>query len=164
MCLLISLIQTPLGSEAGHREIEHGLHYRRDVILREAQSQLRMGHAPHDVYLSKIIRIITTNGSIELAGRRKREDTPMMWGYGWGGMFLMLLGTALWIALLVVLVLAFIRWLDGKTTTSAPAQTSVPPGGLSAMEILRQRYARGEIDTATFEQMRERLEASSQRH
>jgi len=89
-----------------------------------------------------------------------------MWGYGfgWGGMFLMLLGTALWIALLVVLVLAFIRWLDRRTTTSAPADISVPPGGPSAMEILRQRYARGEIDTATFEQMRERLEASGQRH
>lgn len=33
----------------------------------------------------------------------------------------------------------------------------------SALEILRQRYARGEIDTATFEQMCERLEASRER-
>jgi len=33
-------------------------------------------------------------------------------------------------------------------------------GGPSALEILRQRYARGEIDAATFEQMRERLESS----
>lgn len=32
---------------------------------------------------------------------------------------------------------------------------------LSAMEILRQRYARGEIDGVTFQQMRERLEASA---
>jgi len=31
------------------------------------------------------------------------------------------------------------------------------------MEILQQRYARGVIDTATFEQMRERLEASDAR-
>jgi uncharacterized membrane protein len=29
------------------------------------------------------------------------------------------------------------------------------------MEILRQRYARGEIDAVTFDQMRERLESSS---
>ena len=35
-----------------------------------------------------------------------------------------------------------------------------PPSQLSAMEILRQRYARGEIDAATFENMRERLENS----
>jgi len=28
------------------------------------------------------------------------------------------------------------------------------------MDILRQRYARGEIDATTFEQMRERLQAS----
>ena len=31
----------------------------------------------------------------------------------------------------------------------------------SALEILRQRYARGEIDATTYEQMRERLEASN---
>ncbi len=35
--------------------------------------------------------------------------------------------------------------------------------GPSALEILRQRYASGEIDATTFEQMRERLEASYSR-
>ncbi len=84
----------------------------------------------------------------------------MMWGYGfgWGSMFLMSLGGILWIALLVVLVWAVLRWLNGKTSPAAP-----PTSGPSAMEILQQRYARGEIDTATFEQMRERLEASDAR-
>ena len=84
----------------------------------------------------------------------------MMWGYdfGWGGM---LLTTIFWIALLVVLVWVLIRWINGRTKTSVPPYTSAPPAGPSALEILRQRYARGEIDTATFEQMRERLEASS---
>lgn len=32
-----------------------------------------------------------------------------------------------------------------------------------ALEVLQQRYARGDIDTATFENMRERLVASSRR-
>jgi len=84
----------------------------------------------------------------------------MMWGYGfgWGSMFLMSLGGILWIALLVVLAWAAMRWLNSKASTTAP-----PTSGPSAMEILQQRYARGEIDTATFEQMRERLEASDVR-
>ena len=85
----------------------------------------------------------------------------MMWGYGFGwGWLMMSFGTVLWIALLVVLVWALISWLNRKTTTVGPPHTSVPPGSPSAMEILRQRYARGEIDTATFEHMRERLEDS----
>ena len=40
---------------------------------------------------------------------------------------------------------------------SAPGNGSFE---LDAMEILRRRYARGEIDGTTFEQMRERLESS----
>ncbi len=88
----------------------------------------------------------------------------MMWGYGFGwGWLMMSLGTVLWIALLVVLVWALIRWLSSKTSTPTPMTMHMPPGGPSALEILRQRYARGEIDTATFEQMRERLEASDGR-
>lgn len=38
-------------------------------------------------------------------------------------------------------------------------QASVLPQSVSVLEILRQRYARGEIDTATFDEMRARLEA-----
>jgi len=88
----------------------------------------------------------------------------MMWGYGLGwGWLMMSLGTILWIAVLVVLVWALIRWLNRKTTHSVPPYTSTPTSGPSALEILNQRYARGEIDTATYEQMRERLEASSAR-
>ena len=89
----------------------------------------------------------------------------MMWGYGfsWGGMFLMMVGTTLWIALIIVLIWALIRWLNRKTTPSVLPYTSTPTSAPSALEILNQRYAHGEIDTATYEQMRERLEASSAR-
>lgn len=71
-----------------------------------------------------------------------------------------MLGTILWIALLGVLVWALLRWL---TTRNAPVigyHPTPPPYQPSAVEILRQRYARGEIDDVTFQQMRERLEAS----
>jgi len=83
----------------------------------------------------------------------------MMWGYGFGwGWLMMTFGTVFWIALLVVLVWAVIRLLSSRASGPAPQGTTMPPGGPSAMEILRQRYARGEIDEVTFEHMRERLE------
>jgi len=88
----------------------------------------------------------------------------MMWGNGFGwGWLMMSLGTILWIALLVVLVWALIRWLNTRTSTPVPPPSSGVQSGPTALEILKQRYARGEIDTATFEQMRERLEASETR-
>ncbi len=77
-----------------------------------------------------------------------------------GSMFLMSIGMVLWISLLVVLVWAVIRWLDRRTSTPVSHDTGMPVNGPSALEILRQRYARGEIDTATLEQMCERLESS----
>ena len=84
----------------------------------------------------------------------------MMWGYGfgWGGMFLTLLGALLFLALLAVLIWAVLRFVTGKTTTPFPSYRSSEPPSPSALEILRQRYARGEIDTETYEQMRARLE------
>jgi putative membrane protein len=84
----------------------------------------------------------------------------MMWGYGfnWLSMTFMMLGSTLWIVLLVALAWALIRWLNQRTPT--PQAPYMPGNEPTAIEILRQRYARGEIDATTFEQMRERLEAS----
>ena len=83
-----------------------------------------------------------------------------MWGYygsglGWGGVLLMTLSMVFWFAVLGLLIWALVRWV---THYSAPRGLS-PLQGMSAREILEQRYARGEIDGATFEQMRERLDA-----
>jgi len=87
----------------------------------------------------------------------------MMWGYGfgWGGMLLMLLSTLLWVAVVGLLVWALIRWLGPRMPGGGTPWAG--PTGPSAIEILRQRYARGEIDAATFEQMRERLEGGGAR-
>ena len=90
-----------------------------------------------------------------------------MWGWdmgpGWGGMFWMGLQSLFWFVLLGLLIWLLIRWLSGRTTFGTPHAPSAPPNPPSALEILRQRYARGEIDTATFENMRERLNASGAR-
>ncbi|GAC1398079.1 MAG: hypothetical protein NVSMB49_05250 [Ktedonobacteraceae bacterium] len=90
----------------------------------------------------------------------------MMWGYdfGWGGMSLMILGMTLGIALLVILVWVLLTWLNKKASVAVAPAPHFPPSGPSAGEILQQRYARGEIDATTFEQMGERLEASDSAH
>ncbi len=62
--------------------------------------------------------------------------------------WLMSFGMVLWIALLVVLVWAVIRWLNRRAGISALSETSMPVSGPSAREILGWRYARGEIDPA----------------
>lgn len=76
----------------------------------------------------------------------------MLWGYG----LLMFFGMTLWVVLLALLIWALIRWLNRRT---GPGQEP-SPAERSALEILRQRYARGEIDQTTFEQMRERLQGA----
>lgn len=77
---------------------------------------------------------------------------------GMGLMMLGILGMTLWILLLAVLIWALITWLNRRSNKPQPRQKSLE---LSAREILEQRYARGEIDQTTFQQMRERLGVSS---
>jgi putative membrane protein len=86
----------------------------------------------------------------------------MMWGYniGWMNMSLMVLGMTLWVVVLVALGWAVVRWLSNRTTEKASQESTRSVHEPSALEILKQRYARGELDTATFENMRERLEGS----
>lgn len=85
----------------------------------------------------------------------------MMWGYdfNWFSMTFMMLGSTLWIVFLVVLAWALIRWLNMRTTSPTPQADTAQKNSPTAIEILRQRYVRGEIDTTTFEQMREKLES-----
>ena len=84
----------------------------------------------------------------------------MMGGYGWSGVgFLWMIVVSLfWLAVLGVLIWALVRCLDRRTHTLTTLSTG---NGQSALDILRERYAGGEIDATTFEQMRERLESGA---
>jgi putative membrane protein len=70
---------------------------------------------------------------------------PMMWGaWGYGMMFMMLI---FW-ALVIAAVVLGIRWISAQ---------GKEPRSDSAIEILKQRYARGEIDKEEFDSRKKDL-------
>ncbi|RMF92282.1 MAG: SHOCT domain-containing protein [Nitrospinota bacterium] len=79
----------------------------------------------------------------------------MMSGYwGWGGMGGWGMGIvmlAFWI-LVIVGIVALVKWVWGQERNSP----QIPPSssGARALEILKERYARGEIDKEEFERMK----------
>ena len=73
----------------------------------------------------------------------------MMWGDGrW--MFFGPLMMLVFIAAVVAVVILMIRWLGRPDHGTAPHS---PPGG-TPLDILKERFARGEIDSEEFEERR----------
>ena len=73
-------------------------------------------------------------------------------GMGWGAMICGgALGLLVLAALVVVIVLLFTRSATGR------GEAGSGPTAKSPMDILKERYARGEIDEQEYEAMREKL-------
>jgi putative membrane protein len=81
-----------------------------------------------------------------------------MWGYydGGGMAWWMIASSVFWLGLAAIAVWALVRWLSRDARPTPPPQLPSQP---SALDILQTRYARGEIDTATYQSMREQLVA-----
>ncbi len=82
-------------------------------------------------------------------------------GFPVGFFVLMILGMLLGLVLLVVLIWALVRWLNNVV----PAQSNrldARASDKSAEDILRERYARGEINAATFEETLVRIRGTGQ--
>jgi len=78
--------------------------------------------------------------------------TNMMNGQGWAGMGISMIGVAVfWILVLVLIVLLIGRLLGygGRDDDRRPAK--------SALDILRERYAAGEIERDEYEQKKRDL-------
>ena len=76
------------------------------------------------------------------------------WHEGWGGMIFGPIIMILFVAAIVVLVVIALRWLGGGP---GPAGQGHRHGGRSPLEILEERFARGEIDKEEFEERRRAL-------
>jgi putative membrane protein len=79
-----------------------------------------------------------------------------MWWFGNGGWLWMIGGGLMmlvfWGGLIVLAILA-IRAFSGSQSTRQPGR-----GNSSALDILKMRYARGEITKAEYEEMKQTLE------
>jgi len=73
-----------------------------------------------------------------------------MWNGGWGGWFFGPIMMFLFIAVVGVVIFLLVRGLGG----SGHAGTPHSPPGRTPMDILKERFARGEIDKEEFEERR----------
>ena len=74
----------------------------------------------------------------------------MWWGGGWYGMIFGPLFMILVLAVVIAVAVLLVRWLAGPWQG---ASHPVPPGR-TPLDILRERFARGEIDKDEFEERR----------
>jgi putative membrane protein len=91
--------------------------------------------------------------SLAMAGERYRGP-GMMWDGGVFHMFFGFLMMILFLAIVVGIVVLLVRWLGGSE------HPLFRPGGQpsrAALDILKERLARGEIDVAEFEERKRAL-------
>lgn len=76
----------------------------------------------------------------------------MGWGGGWYAMIFGPLFMIFFLAVLVAVVVMLVRWLGGPWQGTYPPHQIPPPR--TPLDILKERFARGEIDKAEFEDRR----------
>ncbi len=81
--------------------------------------------------------------------------TDMFGGFGLFALLWFVLILAFW-AVIIVLAVLGIRWLI-RNTGSGMHSGAARPSEDTALELLRQRFARGEIDAAEFEERKRAL-------
>ena len=100
--------------------------------------------------------VFTGTGIPALAWAQRNPEfygPHMMWG-GWYGMFFGPLMMIAFIAAVVILVVLAVRWLGGSGHGATP---HTPPPVKTPIDILKERFARGEIDKDEFEERRRLL-------
>lgn len=95
---------------------------------------------------------LVVNSAIAQATRQNIGPDMMGWHGGWGmffGPFFMIF----WLAVAVAIVVLLVRWLGGPSHTGhSPYITSSPVR--TPLDILKERFARGEIDKDEYEERR----------
>ncbi len=101
-----------------------------------------------------LIGIMTATPAFAQSGTERPELLPYGWSMGWGHLVFGHVMMLLYWGALVVLILFVVRAVQGSWP--APIASSSDD---KAVEILRQRFARGEIDKDEFEARKRSLSA-----
>jgi putative membrane protein len=78
------------------------------------------------------------------------DHRHMMGAWGWGGMIFGPIMMIVFLAVVVVVVVLLVRWLGGPGHGGALHS----PPGKTPLDILKERFAKGEIDKEEFEERR----------
>lgn len=79
-----------------------------------------------------------------------------MWSSGWHGWFMGPIMMIVFLAIAVAVVVLIVRWLGGSAHGSAGSTAA--PERKQAIDILKERYARGDIDKEEYEEKRKVIE------
>ena len=110
-----------------------------------------------NLWIVGIIAALMIFSALPLFGFGARMPGMMMWGWGFGG-FGFLIRMLFWVALVGLIFGVFRRRRrdDDYYYGGYP-----PPRSDSSLEILRRRYAAGEITREQYEEMRQTLETTA---
>jgi len=111
-----------------------------------------------------LIAAVTGSATVLLLGSAWAQTSRDLDRYGWGshmmgwsgGWFGMIFGPIFMIlvlALAIAVAVLLVRWLGGASSTATPHQ----PPARTPLDILKERFARGEIDKEEFEDRRRTL-------
>lgn len=80
----------------------------------------------------------------------------MMWGWGWSGMIFGPVFMILMLVVVIVVAVSIVRLLGGSWhgAWQGTVPPHYPPPGRTPLDILKERFARGEIDKAEFDERR----------
>lgn len=102
------------------------------------------------IFLTPALVAMTTSASAQTYGRysdRMMGPYHGFWGMGW-------MAWLFW-GLVIIGLILLIRWVHQMTVGSKPSDNP----GQRAIEILKERYAKGEIDKTQFDRIKKDLEA-----
>jgi putative membrane protein len=136
--------------------VTHEFPFRGHFTTKGRESKMKYINFSHLGFSLSLSLLFLLNGTDAFAQWRGYGDWHMGpgmmngWGMGWfGGIFMIVF----WVLVIAGLIF-LIKWLVQNTKSGSHSSSSSPS---SALDILRERYARGEIDKQEFEEKKRDL-------